>query len=101
MSVLDRQAIEKLAAEIGENIYMDVAKWHLYLSDAHLHTQLAEQIYPLLDKGEVAEPDVQQILQKIYVSLGGGKQTISLVNLIPNSGIQDLMKLLQEFQESM
>ncbi len=101
MSVLDRQAIEKLAAEIGENIYMDVAKWHLYLSDAHLHTQLAEQIYPLLDRGEVAEPDVQQILQKIYVSLGGGKQTISLVNLIPNSGIQDLMKLLQEFQESM
>ena len=101
MSVLDRQAIEKLAAEIGENIYIDVAKWHLYLSDAHLHTQLAEQIYPLLDKGEVAEQDVQQILQKIYVSLGGGKQTISLVNLIPNSGIQDLMKLLQEFQESM
>lgn len=101
MSVLDRQAIERLAAEIGENIYMDVAKWHLYLSDAHLHTQLAEQIYPLLEKGEVAEQDVQQILQKIYVSLGGGKQTISLVNLIPNSGIQDLMKLLQEFQESM
>lgn len=101
MSVLDRQAIERLAAEIGENIYMDVAKWHLYLSDAHLHTQLAEQIYPLLERGEVAEQDVQQILQKIYVSLGGGKQTISLVNLIPNSGIQDLMKLLQEFQESM
>lgn len=101
MSVLDRQAIEKLAAEIGENIYIDVAKWHLYLSDAHLHTQLAEQIYPLLDRGEVAEQDVQQILQKIYVSLGGGKQTISLVNLIPNSGIQDLIKLLQEFQESM
>ena len=101
MSGLDRQAIEKLAAEIGENIYIDVAKWHLYLSDAHLHTQLAEQIYPLLDKGEVAEQDIQQILQKIYVSLGGGKQTISLVNLIPNSGIQDLMKLLQEFQESM
>lgn len=101
MSVLDRQKIEKLAAEIGENIYIDIAKWHLYLSDAHLHTQLAEQIYPLLERGEVAEQDVQQILQKIYVSLGGGKQTTSLVNLIPNTGIQDLMKLLQEFQETL
>ena len=101
MSVLDRQAIEKLAAEIGENIYIDVAKWHLYLSDAHLHTQLAEQIYPLLERGEVAEQDVQQILQKIYVSLGGGKQTTSLVNLIPNTGIQDLIKLIQEFQDTL
>lgn len=101
MSVLDRQAIEKLAAEIGENIYIDIAKWHLYLSDAHLHTQLAEQIYPLLERGEVAEQDVQQILQKIYVSLGGGKQTTSLVNLIPNTGIQDLMKLIQEFQDTL
>ena len=101
MSVLDRQAIEKLAAEIGENIYIDIAKWHLYLSDAHLHTQLAEQIDPLLERGEVAEQDVQQILQKIYVSLGGGKQTTSLVNLIPNTGIQDLIKLIQEFQDTL
>ncbi|MFM7450504.1 MAG: DUF3181 family protein, partial [Leptolyngbyaceae cyanobacterium] len=28
--------VEALAAEIGENIYIDIAKWHLYLSDAHL-----------------------------------------------------------------
>ena len=28
---------KKLAAEIGENIYMDIAKWHLRLDDAHLH----------------------------------------------------------------
>jgi hypothetical protein len=42
------EAIEALAAEIGENIYIDVAKWHLYLREAHLHTTLAEQLYPLL-----------------------------------------------------
>lgn len=41
-----REIIEALAAEIGENVYMDIAKWHLYLSDAHLHTVLAEQLYP-------------------------------------------------------
>ncbi|NET47260.1 MAG: DUF3181 family protein, partial [Merismopedia sp. SIO2A8] len=42
------EAIEALAAEIGENIYIDVAKWHLYLRDAHLHTAIAEQIYPMV-----------------------------------------------------
>ncbi|MFN6296947.1 MAG: DUF3181 family protein, partial [Microcystis sp.] len=25
------QDIENLAAQIGDNIYIDVAKWHLYL----------------------------------------------------------------------
>jgi Protein of unknown function (DUF3181). len=39
------QAIESLAAEIGENVYIDIAKWHLYLSDAHLHTVVAQQLY--------------------------------------------------------
>ncbi|MFM6515410.1 MAG: DUF3181 family protein, partial [Microcystis panniformis] len=32
------QDIENLAAQIGDNIYIDVAKWHLYLREAHLHS---------------------------------------------------------------
>ncbi|SKB12068.1 conserved hypothetical protein [Planktothrix sp. PCC 11201] len=101
MSVLDTKTLEKLAAEIGENIYIDIAKWHLYLSDAHLHTQLAEQLYPLLEQGDFTESEVQQVLQKVYVNLGGGKQTTSLVNLIPNAGIQDLVRILKDFQEDL
>ncbi|MBC6424150.1 MAG: DUF3181 family protein [Hormoscilla sp. SP5CHS1] len=42
------EAIESLAAEIGDKVYIDIAKWHLYLNDAHLHAVLAEQFYPLL-----------------------------------------------------
>ncbi|CAC5340841.1 MULTISPECIES: DUF3181 family protein [Planktothrix] len=101
MSVLDTRNLEKLASEIGENIYIDIAKWHLYLANAHLHTQLAEQLCPLLDQGDFSESDVQQVLQKISVTLGGGKQTTSLVNLIPNTGIQDLVKILKDFQEDL
>ncbi len=101
MSVLDTRNIEKLAAEIGENIYIDVAKWHLYLAEAHLHTQLAEQLYPLLEGGDFTESEVQQVLQKVYVNLGGGKQTTSLINLIPNTGIQELMRILKDFQEEL
>ncbi|BAU43893.1 DUF3181 family protein [Leptolyngbya sp. O-77] len=32
------EAIEALAAELGKEVYIDVAKWHLYLRDAHLNT---------------------------------------------------------------
>jgi len=101
MSVLDTKTLEKLASEIGENIYIDIAKWRLYLADAHLHTQLAEQLYPLLEEADFTESEVQQVLQKVYVNLGGGKQTTSLVNLIPNAGIQDLVRILKDFQEDL
>lgn len=92
--------IEKLAAEIGENIYIDVAKWHLYLSDAHLHTPLAEQLYPLLESKDLNETALEQILQGISVQLGGGKVNLPLADLIPHAVQVDLMKLLEEFQET-
>lgn len=95
------QQIEKLAAEIGENIYIDVAKWHLYLSDAHLHTQVAEQVYPVLEAGNLEEDQVTQVLEGISVTLGGGKVTVPLSNLIPASVQTDFVKLLEEFQRQM
>jgi len=52
------QDIEALAAKIGENVYIDVAKWHLYLNDAHLHTTVAEKVYPLLEDDSLSEDAV-------------------------------------------
>ena len=95
------EAIEALAAEIGENIYIDIAKWHLYLRDAHLHTTLAEQIYPLLTNKNLSEDQVQQILQRIPVKLGGGKREVPLADLIPMQGQVNLMDLLDEYQDSL
>ncbi|NEQ23768.1 MAG: DUF3181 family protein [Microcoleus sp. SIO2G3] len=95
------EAIEALAAEIGENIYIDIAKWHLYLRDAHLHTTLAEQIYPLLNNKSLSEDKVQQILQRIPVKLGGGKREVPLADLIPMQGQVNLMDLLEEYQDSL
>ena len=91
-------AIEKLAASIGENVYIDIAKWHLYLADAHLHTTVAEQLYPMLEDGDVEESQVTSILQSISVELGGGKTTLPLANLIPSAVVGDLMKVLEEFR---
>ncbi len=55
------EIIESLAAEIGENVYIDVAKWHLYLSDAHLHTIVAQRTYQLLENDNLSEDNVLQI----------------------------------------
>lgn len=95
------QAIEGLAAEIGENIYIDVAKWHLYLSDAHLHTVLAERLYPMLTANSLKEDQVLQVLQSIPVKLGGGKREVPLADLLPMQCQVNLMDLLEEYQRNL
>jgi Protein of unknown function (DUF3181) len=95
------EAIESLAAALGENVYIDVAKWHLYLRDAHLHTVLAEQLYPLLTKGMVTEAQVSEILKGIAVKLGGGKMEVSLADLLPMQSLVHLMDALEEYQRDL
>ena len=93
--------IESLAAEIGENVYIDIAKWHLYLRDAHLHTVVAEQLYPMLEDGNLDDDKVGQVLQSIPVKLGGGKREVPLADLIPMQSLVHLMDVLEEFQRKM
>ena len=95
------QAIESLAAEIGENVYIDIAKWHLYLNDAHLHTVVAQQLYPMLEDGDLDADRVGQVLQGIPVKLGGGKREVPLADLIPMQCQVQLMDVLEEFQRKM
>lgn len=95
------QAIESLAAEIGENVYIDIAKWHLYLRDAHLHTVVAEQLYAMLEDGNLDADRVGQVLQSISVKLGGGKREVPLADLIPMQCQVQLMDVLEEFQRKM
>ncbi|MGB7414121.1 MAG: DUF3181 family protein [Thermosynechococcaceae cyanobacterium] len=92
------QDIEDLAAEIGEQVYIDVAKWHLFLAEAHLHTVLAEQFAPMLQAGGVTTAQIDQVLGNISVSVGGGQQELSLGSLVPKSCQSALFDLLEEFQ---
>ncbi len=92
------ETIEALAAEIGENIYMDIAKWHLYLSNAKLHTVVAEKVYPLLEGNSLTQDKVTAILQDIPIQLGGGKKELPLTELLPNQCQSNLMELLREYQ---
>lgn len=95
------EAIESLAAGIGENVYIDVAKWHLYLSDAHLHTALAEKLYPMLTANAINEAEVMQVLQNTSVQLGGGKREVPLADLVPKQCQTNLMDFLAEFQRNL
>lgn len=90
--------IEDLAAEIGESVYIDVAKWHLFLADAHLHTVLAEQFAPMLQAGSVTAAQVSQVLSGISVPLGGGQQQVPLQSLVPKTCQSSLVDLLEDFQ---
>lgn len=95
------EIIEAIAAEIGENVYMDIAKWHLYLSDARLHTVVAEQVYPLLTTNSLDEDRVRQILQNIPVKIGGGKREIPLIDLLPMQCQVNLMDILEKYQSQL
>ena len=95
------EVIESLAAEIGENVYIDIAKWHLYLSDAHLHTVLAEQLYPLLTSNSLEEDRVLQILQNLPVKIGGGRRELPLADLLPLQCQINLMDILEKYQRKL
>ncbi len=92
------ELLEALAAEIGENVYIDVAKWHLYLSNAKLHTVVAEQLYPLITSNTVNEDRVTQVLQSILVKIGGGKRELPLIDLLPLQCQVNLVDILEKYQ---
>ena len=95
------QDIETLAAKIGETVYIDVAKWHLYLNDAKLHVVVAEKVYPLLEENSLSEDRVIEILRDIPVKLGGCVTELSLDKLLPMQCKVDLLDLLEEYQQDL
>ncbi|BAZ81944.1 MAG: DUF3181 family protein [Sphaerospermopsis kisseleviana] len=92
------EILEALAAEIGENVYIDIAKWHLYLSDAKLHTVVAEKLYPLIVDRNVNEDRVLQLLASIPVKIGGGRKELPLIDLLPLQCQVSLVDILEKYQ---
>ncbi len=95
------ESLEALAAEIGENIYIDIAKWHLYLGDAKLHTPLAEKLLPMVTSNDISEDGVIKVLQDIPIKLGGGRKTLPLADLLPMQCQVNLIDLLEEYQQKL
>lgn len=95
------ETIEALASEIGDKIYIDIANWHLFLREAHLHTLLAERLFHLVSDDEVSDVSVHKVLAEVQVKVGGGKRELALTDLIPTSGVADLVDVLEEFQRNL
>jgi hypothetical protein len=89
---------EAFTDEIGKSIYIDVAKWHLYLADAHLAQLVAERLVPLVQQGQFDEQQVTQVLSEIPVKVGGGKRDIMLLELLPMQCQISLIDILESFQ---
>jgi hypothetical protein len=98
---LSSEDLDELVAEIGKTVYIDVAKWHLYLSDAHLDEVLAKQLAPLLSGGKVDEAQVMQVLSGISVPVGGGRRELPLSDLLPMQCQVNLMDVLENFQQQL
>ena len=95
------QDIERLAGELGDQIYLDISKWHLYLRDAKLHILLADQLGPMAEAGNVSESEIISTLNQTVIELGGGKQKLPLSELIPVSGIRRVSDVLDEWTRSL
>jgi Protein of unknown function (DUF3181) len=91
------EQLENLASEIGDKVYIDVAKWHLFLKDAKLHTVVAEKAMPFVATGKVTGDNVNEILSQITIALGGGRKELPLSDLLPVSGQAVLLDVLQDF----
>ena len=58
---------------------------------------LASQLGPM---GEPSESKVEEVLKKIPLSLGGGKQKVSLYDALPSMGVRDLAEIVKDFSKT-
>lgn len=63
----------------------------------HMLQALASQLGPM---GEPSEGDVEEVLKKIPLSLGGGKQKVSLYDALPSFSIRDLTEIVSDFSKN-
>ncbi|KAJ9527980.1 hypothetical protein QJQ45_005576 [Haematococcus lacustris] len=93
---------DELATQIGKEVYVDVAGWHLYLRDMtaapglKMHTALAQQLGPQSTK-RVSEAEVGAVLKKVPVKLGAGKTQLSLYDVVPAMCLGDLTRILEDY----
>jgi hypothetical protein len=85
-----------LAAALGDEVYIDIAKWHLYLKDAKLHILLAEHLAPLVLSEPIDEAATTEILNQIPVKLAGGRKELPLLDLLPMQSILNLLDVLEK-----
>lgn len=87
----------------GKDIYIDVNGWHLFLKDVtaapdvKLNQALAQQIGEESSQGKL---DLEALLKKVPVKIGGGKTRVSLFDAIPSFSYDDLQNIVRDFDRN-
>lgn len=92
-----------LLLSAGKDIYIDVNGWHLFLKDVtaapdvKLNQALAQQIGEEITQGKL---DLESLLKKIPIKIGGGKTKVSLYDAIPSFGYDDFESIVRDFERN-
>ncbi len=92
---LQASELEELKLLISDRIYLQVARWNLYLGDAGLAESLAIACNANLELGPRVA--AQKALDSVQVQFGGGKTSIELAKLIPSGTVFELEEILDQF----
>ena len=89
----------------GHDVYIDVSGWHLFLREVkaakglNLAQALAQQFGQDISSQKYSSSTLEQVLQKVPVKLGGGKAQLPLSDLLPSACMQDLERILADFEK--
>ena len=88
--------ISDLENIIGDQIYIRIENWNLYLGDAGLARRLAIELLSNLEKG--SKEATKLSLEELLVKVGDGKKNVPLSSLIPASQINELEDILDSLR---
>ena len=89
----------------GHDVYIDVSGWHLFLREVkaakglNLAQALAQQFGQDISSRKYDKGSLEEVLKKIPVKLGGGKAQLPLNDLLPSACVQDLERILADFEK--
>lgn len=98
-----KNPFEELSDAIGKECYVDIAGWHLFLKDIKVEGQatMAQALGALLGGDMMAsgfdDRNVEDALKKIPITLGRGKMTVSLQDVMPSMVVADLKDICEEY----
>lgn len=89
----------------GHDVYIDVSGWHLFLREVkaakglNLAQALAQQFGQDISSQKYNKGSLEEVLKKVPVKLGGGKAQLPLSDLLPAACVQDLERILADFEQ--
>ena len=91
----DQSELADLEVSIADQIYLQIAKWRLYLGDAGLAKSLAIECFAYLD----GPPDqaVSKALKSVKVPIADGTKTLPLEELIPDGQVVELIEIISPY----